>query len=264
MIHITKLYANGMSNILSAANGNHTNPNTTSSTSSALKITAGETFSAFGRIYSGSIKPGDKVKVLGEAYSPDDDEDVAYAVVKSVSIPRGRYKTEVNVAKAGNWVLIDGVDASIVKTATITSVNHNNDDDYDDDDDDDEDNQPQIFAPLKFPQVGGESVMKLSVEPLNPAELPKMVEGLRRISKAYPMAVTRVEESGEHVVFGTGELYLDCIMHDLRHVYSNIEVKVADPVVGFRETVVETSSMKCFAEVSSFTLIYGCHDCFYD
>ncbi len=69
--------------------------------------------------------------------------------------------------------------------------------------------------------------MKLAVEPLNPAELPKMVEGLRRVSKSYPMSSTRVEESGEHVLFGTGELYLDCIMHDLRTVYSDIEVKVA-------------------------------------
>lgn len=91
--------------------------------------------------------------------------------------------------------------------------------------------------------------MKLAVEPLNPAELPKMVEGLRRVSKSYPMSATRVEESGEHVLFGTGELYLDCVMHDLRTIYSDIEVKVADPVVGFRETVVETSSVKCFSEV---------------
>jgi U5 small nuclear ribonucleoprotein component len=93
--------------------------------------------------------------------------------------------------------------------------------------------------------------MKLAVEPLNPSDLPKMVEGLRRISKAYPMARTRVEESGEHVLFGTGELYMDCMMHDLRHVYSNIEVKVADPVVGFRETVLETSSVKCFSETAN-------------
>lgn len=101
--------------------------------------------------------------------------------------------------------------------------------------------------------------MKLAVEPLNPAELPKMVEGLRRISKAYPMAKTRVEESGEHVLFGTGELYMDCMMNDLRHVYSDIEVKVADPVVGFRETVVETSSVKCFSEVHFSLVAYPCH-----
>ena len=93
--------------------------------------------------------------------------------------------------------------------------------------------------------------MQLAMEPLNPAELPKMVESLRRISKAYPMAKTRVEESGEHVLFGTGELYMDCMMHDLRNVFSDIEVKVADPVVGFRETVVETSSLKCFAETAN-------------
>ena len=46
----------------------------------------------------------------------------------------------------------------------------------------------------------------------------------------------------------TGELYIDCVMHDLRHVYAEIEVKVSDPVVTFCETVVETSSLKCFAE----------------
>ena len=58
----------------------------------------------------------------------------------------------------------------------------------------------------------------------------------------------QVEESGEHVVLGTGELYLDCVMHDLRKLYSEIDIKVADPVVSFCETVVETSSLKCFAE----------------
>jgi U5 small nuclear ribonucleoprotein component len=104
--------------------------------------------------------------------------------------------------------------------------------------------------------------MKLAVEPLNPAELPKMVEGLRRISKSYPMSTTRVEESGEHVLFGTGELYLDCVMHDLRTVYSDIEVKVADPVVGFCETIVETSTVKCFSEVSHEIIseLLGCLD----
>ena len=59
-----------------------------------------------------------------------------------------------------------------------------------------------------------------------------------------------MEESGEHVIVGTGELFIDCVMHDLRHVYTGggMEVKVSDPVVSFCETVVETSSLKCFAE----------------
>jgi 116 kDa U5 small nuclear ribonucleoprotein component len=203
----------------------------------------GQSFSTLGRVYSGTVRPGDRVRVLGEAYSPEDDEDMAVATVEAISIPRGRSRTEVTMAKAGNWILLEGVDSNISKTATITSAGEESNAGEDDD--------IQIFAPLKFPQAGGESTMKLAVEPLNPAELPKMLEGLRRISKAYPMAKTRVEESGEHVLFGTGELYMDCMMHDLRLVYSNIEVKVADPVVGFRETVVETSSVKCFSETAN-------------
>lgn len=39
-------------------------------------------------------------------------------------------------------------------------------------------------------------------------------------------SVFQVEESGEHVILGTGELYLDCVMHDLRKMYSEIDIKV--------------------------------------
>ena len=57
--------------------------------------------------------------------------------------------------------------------------------------------------------------MKIAVEPVNPSELPKMLDGLRKVNKSYPLLSTKVEESGEHVILGTGELYLDCVMHDL-------------------------------------------------
>ena len=64
-----------------------------------------------------------------------------------------------------------------------------------------------------------------------------MLEALRKVNRSYPLLRTKVEESGEHVIFGTGEMYMDCVMHDLRRMYSEIEIKVSDPVVGFRETV---------------------------
>ncbi|XP_016112702.1 116 kDa U5 small nuclear ribonucleoprotein component-like, partial [Sinocyclocheilus grahami] len=142
-----------------------------------------------------------------------------------------RYQIEVNRVPAGNWVLIEGCDQPIVKTATITEPRGNE--------------EAQIFRPLKFNTA---SVIKIAVEPVNPSELPKMLDGLRKVNKSYPSLTTKVEESGEHVILGTGELYLDCVMHDLRKMYSEIDIKVADPVVTFCETVVETSSLKCFAE----------------
>lgn len=75
-----------------------------------------------------------------------------------------------------------------------------------------------------------------------------MLSGLRSINKSYPLVSTKVEESGEHVLIGTGELYLDCVMHDLRKLFAEIEIKVSDPVTKFCETVLETSALKCYAD----------------
>jgi U5 small nuclear ribonucleoprotein component len=189
-------------------------------------------FDALGRVLSGTVRSGERVKVLGENYSPDDEEDSSVVSVSSVWIFQGRYRIPVSLGKAGNWVLLGGVDTSIVKTATIVHESFSEE-------------EVHILEPLRFRTL---PVMRTATEPLNPQDLPKMVEGLRKINKSYPLAVTKVEESGEHTILGTGEMYLDCVLKDLREMYSDVEVKVADPVVSFTETVVETSAVKCFAE----------------
>ena len=74
-----------------------------------------------------------------------------------------------------------------------------------------------------------------------------MLEGIRKVDKSYPLLETKVEESGEHILIGTGELHLDSILHDLREMYSEIEIKVSDPGVKLCETVIDTSSIKCYA-----------------
>ncbi|KAL1152534.1 hypothetical protein V6Z11_A09G115000 [Gossypium hirsutum] len=182
-------------------------------------------------ISAASTTAGQTLRVLGEGYSPDDEEDMTVKEVTKLWIYQARYRIPISSAPPGSWVLIEGVDASIMKTATLCNV--------------DLDEDVYILRPLQFNTL---PVVKTATEPLNPSELPKMVEGLRKISKSYPLAITKVEESGEHTILGTGELYLDSIMKDLRELYSEVEVKVADPVVSFCETVVESSSMKCFAE----------------
>ena len=188
-------------------------------------------FVVLGRVMSGTLTAGEKVRVLGEAYTRQDEEDSRILSVGRLWVSEARYNIELSMVPAGNWVLIEGIDRSIVKTSTITDLVESDD--------------LHIFRPLKF---NTQSIIKIAVEPVNPSELPKMLDGLRKVNKSYPLLGTRVEESGEHVVLGTGELYLDCAMHDLRRMYSEIDIKVADPVVSFAETVVETSSLKCFAE----------------
>lgn len=188
-------------------------------------------FQVLARVMSGTIHAGQEVRVLGENYSLLDEEDSRVLQVGRLWVYESRYKVELNRVPAGNWVLIEGIDQCIVKTSTITEA-QNTEDLY-------------IFRPLRY---NTQSIIKIAVEPVNPSELPKMLDGLRKANKSYPLLSTRVEESGEHVILGTGELYLDCVMHDLRKMYSEIDIKVADPVVAFCETVVETSSLKCFAE----------------
>ncbi|KAJ5677435.1 uncharacterized protein N7477_003068 [Penicillium maclennaniae] len=189
-------------------------------------------FYSFGRIMSGTARPGQQVRVLGEGYTPEDEEDMAIATISDTYIAETCYNISTDGVPAGNWVLLGGVDNSIVKTATLVPLKL------------DDDEEVHIFRPIRHMT---ESVFKVAVEPVNPSELPKMLDGLRKINKSYPLISTKVEESGEHVVLGTGELYMDCVLHDLRRLYSEMEIKVSDPVTRFCETVVETSAMMCYS-----------------
>ncbi|KAK7523011.1 elongation factor 2 [Phyllosticta citriasiana] len=197
-----------------------------------FNTTDAKTFHSFGRVLSGIAKPGDQVRVLGEGYTIEDEEDMVTATISDVWIAESRYNVPVSGIPAGSWALLGGVDNSIVKSATIVPPKLPSADDA------------YIFRPVKH---FFESVFKVAVEPVNPSELPKMLEGLRKINKSYPLITTKVEESGEHIMLGTGELYMDCVLHDLRRLYADMEIKVSDPVTRFCETVVETSAIKCYA-----------------
>ncbi|KAI0107873.1 P-loop containing nucleoside triphosphate hydrolase protein [Nemania sp. FL0031] len=192
-----------------------------------------KSFYSFGRVMSGIARPGMQVRVLGEGYSIDDEEDMAMATIGNVYIAETRYNVETDGIPAGSLALLSGVDNSIVKSATIVPPKFEDDEDA------------YIFKPVSH---FTESVLKVAVEPINPSELPKMLDGLRKVNKSYPLVTTKVEESGEHIILGTGELYMDCVLHDLRRLYADMEIKVSDPVTRFCETVDEMSATKCYAE----------------
>ncbi|KAB5591958.1 U5 small nuclear ribonucleoprotein component [Ceratobasidium theobromae] len=198
-----------------------------------------QSFRALGRVMSGVVRKGMGVRILGEGFSPEDEEDMWKGDLGDVWINEARYTIPAEEVPAGNIVMLGGIDSSITKTATLVAPPlEESETDYADDD-------AFIFRPIKHMT---QSVLKVAVEPISPSELPKMLSGLRSVNKSYPLLHTKVEESGEHVIVGTGELYLDCVLHDLRRVFAEIEIKVSDPVTRFCETVVETSALKCYAE----------------
>ena len=102
-----------------------------------------DAFDAFGRVLSGTLCVNDSVKVLGEAYSPDDEEDCAVKTVSHLWINEARYRIPVQSAPAGSWVLIAGVDQSIVKTATLVSASSKDGEEGNDED-------VYTFKPLEF------------------------------------------------------------------------------------------------------------------
>lgn len=195
----------------------------------------GERFYSLVRVYQGTIKTGSKVRVLGQNFEEDED-DFRIEVVDEIFVPGGRYKVPVKEAFAGSIVLVSGIDSIISKGATLY--------DYADSHKD-----FKIFRSLSYER---QSIFKVAIEPANPSELPKLLEGLRKINKAYLACTIKVEESGEHILFGPGEIYLDCMLHDLRNFFTDdLEIKVSDPMTKFSETCSDTSAIKISTKSSS-------------
>ena len=57
-----------------------------------------------------------------------------------------------------------------------------------------------------------------------------------------------IEESGEHIIAGAGELHLEICLKDLEEDHACIPLKKSDPVVSYRETVSEESSRLCLSK----------------
>merc|ERR1712038_1591764 len=75
-----------------------------------------------------------------------------------------------------------------------------------------------------------------------------LVEGLKRLAKSDPMVLCIIEESGEHIVAGAGELHLEICLKDLEEDHAGIPIKKSDPVVSYRETVSEESDRMCLSK----------------
>jgi len=92
-------------------------------------------------------------------------------------------------------------------------------------------------------------VVRVAVQHKNPADLPKLVEGLKRLSKSDPLVQCSIEESGEHIVAGAGELHLEICIKDLQDDFmGGAPIVVSEPVVSFSETVTAESEIMCLSK----------------
>merc|ERR1712055_926763 len=185
-------------------------------------------FYAFGRVFSGTCETGQKVRIMGPNYVVGKKEDLNIKSIQRTVLMMGRSVEPIPSVPCGNICGLVGVDQYLVKTGTISNCEsaHN----------------------MKTMKFSVSPVVRVAVEPKNPADLPKLVEGLKRLSKSDPMVQCLIEESGEHIIAGAGELHLEICLKDLEEDHAQIPLKKSDPVVSYRETVSEESSIMCLSK----------------
>lgn len=185
-------------------------------------------FYAFGRVFAGTVRSGLKVRIQGPNYVPGSKHDLFVKAIQRTVLMMGRFVEPIDDCPAGNIVGLVGIDQFLLKSGTLTTSEtaHN----------------------LKVMKFSVSPVVQVAVEVKNANDLPKLVEGLKRLSKSDPCVVTSLSESGEHIVACTGELHLEICLSDLENDHAGVPLKVSPPVVSYRETVEGTSRMQALSK----------------
>ncbi len=184
-------------------------------------------FYAFGRVFSGKVKAGEEVRILGPDYKQGKQVDFHIKRIQRVVIWMGRKADDVADVPCGNTCCLVGVDEAILKQGTITtSLN------------------AHTIRSMKY---SVSPVVRVAVNAKNPADLPKLVSGLLKMSKADPL-VQVINTETEHIICGSGELHLEICLKDLIEDYAKIEIVKSDPIVPYKETVTEKSSQICMSK----------------
>ena len=161
---------------------------------------------ATGRLFSGTIKDGDEVRLI---------DAKRLGKVQSVNIYMGNTREVVNMLPAGNIPALLGLDYAVAGE-TISSVK-----------------SIPAFESIKYVS---EPVVTIAVEPKHPKDLPKLVEALRRITVEDPNLIVKInEETGETLMAGMGVLHLEIATSLLQE--AGLDITTTQPLINYRETI---------------------------
>ncbi|KAI1301850.1 Ribosome assembly protein 1 [Halotydeus destructor] len=197
-----------------------------------------EVFIAFARVFSGTLREGDELYVLGPKYDPseaseskDEKIEVAKAVtdldlkehatkvkIGRVFIMMGRELEAIDEVPAGNVCGIEGLENYVLKSATLTSSLY--------------------CPPFVDLHVPAQPILRVAVEPQNPNEMAHLIRGLKMLNQADPNVQVMLQDTGEHVLITTGEVHLNKCIDDLTENFAKIKLNVSKPIVPFKETIV--------------------------
>ena len=209
------------------------------------------TLIAFARVFSGTLKVGSEVYVLGPKHDPRIalEREKAGEIIDPATLLKdlkpGRHITKVKIEKlfllmgrelesleeasAGNLVGIGNLEDHVLKTATLCTT---------------------IACP-SFSELTSLSVpiLRVALEPKHPNDLPKLINGLKLLNQADACALVHIQETGEIVLNTAGKIHLERCLEDLKLRYAKVDVNVSEPIVSFRETVIPPPKVDMVNEV---------------
>ena len=179
----------------------------------------GGRFAAFGRVFSGTVRSGERVRILGSNYKFGEKTDLYEKNLGQVGVfMMGKTPELLPDIPCGNTIAITGIDDYLLKTGTITTCDY-----------------PASY-PIRSMKYSVAPVFRVAVKNKNPADLPKLQKGLTKLSKSDPLLKIDVEETGEIILSGSGELHIEICVNDLR-AFCQCEIVVSNPIVSYRETI---------------------------
>ncbi|KAI4847088.1 elongation factor Tu [Aureobasidium sp. EXF-8846] len=177
----------------------------------------------FARLYSGTLTVGQEVYVLPPKFSPANPRaapEPKKITITALYLLMGRSLEALNSVPAGSIVGIGGLEGAILKSGTLCSQL---------------DGAPNLSSSSAISTNA--PIVRVAVEPAWPADLDKMVKGLRLLEQADPAVLYEQLESGEHVILTAGELHLERCLKDLRERFAKCDVQAGEVIVPYREGI---------------------------
>lgn len=190
----------------------------------------GSRFLCFGRIFSGTIVSGSNVRILGPDYRPGSTTDLQIKNVTNVGVMVGDRCISMPKVPAGNVVALTGIDRCLLKTATVTTSPdaHN-------------------FRVMKF---SVSPVVRVAVDVKNPADHARLIDGLKKLVESDSL-VQVSSENGQQVIAAAGELHLEICLAELEKTHARCALKIATPIVTYRETITAESEKTAFTKTTN-------------
>ena len=186
-----------------------------------------ESLIGFARLYSGILSVGDSVYVLPPKFSPAYPHitpEPQKVIVTGLYLLMGRGLEALTSVPAGVVFGIGGLEGHVLKSGTLCS-------------------RLEGAVNLAGVNMGSQPIVRVALEPVNPADLEKMIRGMKLLEQSDPCAQYEVLESGEHVILTAGELHLERCLKDLRERFAKCEIQAGEPIVPYRETIVSAAEM---------------------